>query len=309
MEIQKSDIVVVGHFSIDSIKLPNWNNPIVALGGATTYVSIISRRLDKTVSVISKIGMDFPEAYLWLLDEEGVDLSGVKKLKKERTTRFEIKYDKNLENRVLKLRYKTPSLKVNDLPDNFESRVIHLAPIADEISYEVIKKLRKNTKVLSLDPQGLLRKFSKDGLVRLHSNFNKEILSLIDIFKSSSAEIKRLTGKSNLKLAIETVHNFGVEIIMVTQGFRGAILSITGDKYSIPVCNSKNVVDPTGAGDCFIGGFLTEFIDQKDILWCTCVGSAAASVVIEKIGPPFFGEREEVYQRAYAIYEKETKRL
>ena len=104
MEIQKSDIVVVGHFSIDSIKLPNWNNPIVALGGAATYVSIISRRLDKTVSVISKIGMDFPEAYLWLLDEEGVDLSGVKKLKKERTTRFEIKYDKNLENRVLKLR-------------------------------------------------------------------------------------------------------------------------------------------------------------------------------------------------------------
>ena len=309
MEILKSDIVVVGHFSIDSIKLPNWSTPFLTIGGAVTYVSIISRRLGKTVSIISKIGADFPKAYLWLLDKEGVNLSNIIKSKNEKTTSFELDYDKNLKKRILKLRYKTSSLQVNDLPSNFEAKVIHLAPIVDEISYKEIVKLRKNTKVLSLDPQGLLRNFSDNGVIRLNSNFDKEILKLIDIFKSTSEEIKSLTNQSNLKLAIKKVHNFGVKIIIVTQGSKGSILSIDGDRYLVPAYQSKGVVDPTGAGDCFIGGFLSEFIDKKDTLWCACVGSAAASIIIEKRGPISFGEREEIYQRAYAIYEKETKRL
>jgi sugar/nucleoside kinase (ribokinase family) len=309
MEILKSDMVVVGHFSIDSIKLPKWNTPFVTLGGAVTYVSMISRKLGKTVSIISKIGMDFPKAYLWLLDKKGVDLSNIVKLKNEKTTSFELEYDNNFEKRILKLRYKTSSLQINDLPSNFEAKVIHLAPIADEISYQEIVKLRKNTKVLSLDPQGLLRNFSDNGSVRLESNFDNKILNLIDIFKSTSEEIKKLTNQSNLKLAIETVHNFGVKIIIVTQGSKGSTLSIGENQYSVPTYHSKCVVDPTGAGDCFIGGFLTEFIDQKDTLWCACVGSAAASIIIEKMGPISFGKREEIYQRAYAIYEKETKRL
>jgi len=309
MEILKSDIVVVGHFSIDSIKLPKWNSPFVTLGGAVTYVSMISRKLGKTVSIISKIGMDFPKAYLWLLDKEGVDLSNIIKLKNEKTTSFELEYDKNFEKRILNLRYKTSSLQVNDLPSNFEAKVIHLAPIADEISYQEIVKLRKNTKVLSLDPQGLLRNFSDNGIVKLESNFDNKILDLIDIFKSTSEEIKKVTNQSNLKLAIETVHNFGVKIIIVTQGSKGSTLSIGETQYSVPAYHSKCVVDPTGAGDCFIGGFLTEFIDQKDTFWCACVGAAAASIIIEKMGPISFGEREEIYHRAYAIYEKETKRL
>ena len=143
----------------------------------------------------------------------------------------------------------------------------------------------------------------------MESNFDNKILNLIDIFKSTSEEIKELTNQSNLELAIETVHNFGVKIIIVTQGSKGSTLSVGGNQYSIPACHSKGVVDPTGAGDCFIGGFLTEFIDQKDTFWCACVGSAAASIIIEKMGPISFGKREEIYQRAYAIYEKETKRL
>ena len=70
---------------------------------------------------------------------------------------------------------------------------------------------------------------------------------------------------------------------------------------------ASSCVDPTGAGDVFIGAFLTEYISQKDSLWCACVGSAAASLVVEGVGPTFFGEKEEVYRRASLIYEKEIK--
>jgi sugar/nucleoside kinase (ribokinase family) len=85
------------------------------------------------------------------------------------------------------------------------------------------------------------------------------------------------------------------------------VLSIGGTRYNIPQCKSAAVVDPTGAGDVFMSGFLTEYIRQKDSLWCACVGSAAASLVVEGIGPTFFGEREEIYRRATSIYEKGIK--
>jgi len=85
------------------------------------------------------------------------------------------------------------------------------------------------------------------------------------------------------------------------------VLSVEKTLYNIPPCNSRIVVDPTGAGDVFIGGFLNEYIRQKDSLWCACVGSAAASLVVEGIGPTFFGEKEEIYQRASSIYEKGIK--
>jgi sugar/nucleoside kinase (ribokinase family) len=85
------------------------------------------------------------------------------------------------------------------------------------------------------------------------------------------------------------------------------VLSVEKTLYSIPACNSVAVVDPTGAGDVFMGGFLTEYLHQKDSLWCACVGSAAASLVVEGIGPTFFGEKEEIYRRANSIYENRIK--
>ena len=57
----------------------------------------------------------------------------------------------------------------------------------------------------------------------------------------------------------------------------------------------------------FIGGFLTEYLRQKESTWCACVGSAAASVVVEGLGPTYFGTKEEIYRRAKILYEKELK--
>ena len=70
---------------------------------------------------------------------------------------------------------------------------------------------------------------------------------------------------------------------------------------------SQVLVDPTGAGDVFIGGFLTEYLRQKESIWCACVGSAAASVVVEGLGPTYFGTKDEIYPRAKVLYEKELK--
>lgn len=306
---KKFDISVVGHFSIDSIILPNRSTPVQSLGGAVTYVSIISTRLNQKTSIISKIGDDFPAKYLHLLSSEGIDLSLIKKEKKEKTNNFEIKYTEDLTKRSLKLRKRTSSIELNDIPINFNSKIIHLAPIADEISYDVTEELRKYTDYLSLDPQGLLRKVTKNGIVKRNSKPKIEILDLVDLFKSSYNEIRKITGKSNLKQAIDIIHDKGIDIVIVTLGSKGAILSDCGIKHFIPAYKSEAIVDPTGAGDCFIGGFLAEFLQKKERLWCAYVGSAAASLAIEKIGSNFLGKKEEIYQRAYSIYENERKSI
>ena len=76
-----------------------------------------------------------------------------------------------------------------------------------------------------------------------------------------------------------------------------------------PPGKPRAIQDPTGAGDAFIGAFLAEYIQGKDPIWCSCVGCAASSFVIEGVGPTMFGEKKETYMRATEIYEKELKRL
>jgi sugar/nucleoside kinase (ribokinase family) len=305
--IQNSDVIAVGHFAIDAIKLPSRASSFVILGGAVTYISLVTRRLDETVSVISKVGGDFPEAYLWWLREEGINLSGVIKLTNEQTTRFSLRYTKDLSNRTLRLKSKAPPLTPDDLPSSLQAKAVHIVPIAGEISYEVIEKLKGCTEVLSLDPQGLVRSFDKTGKATPHARVDKRVFSLINICKFSLEEIQVITDHSDIKSAIKAIHDFGVETLIVTLGAKGAVLSVENTLYNIPAFCPRVYVDPTGAGDVFIGGFLAEYIRKRDSLWCACAGSAAASLVVEGIGPMYFGEKGEIYERAHFIYEKEIK--
>jgi sugar/nucleoside kinase (ribokinase family) len=82
---------------------------------------------------------------------------------------------------------------------------------------------------------------------------------------------------------------------------REARLLFDNTFYSIPSCKPKILKDYTGAGDTFIGAFLAEYVNGKNPVWCACVGSAAASVKIESVGPTLLGGKEEIYRRAEAI--------
>jgi sugar/nucleoside kinase (ribokinase family) len=298
---------VVGHFSVDSIVLPSRPHAFMMLGGSVTYVSLVTKRLEANASVISKVGGDFPEAYLWWLREEGVDLAGVVKREAEQTTRFDLEYNSDLTERQLRLKAKTSPITLEELPNLVHAKALHIAPIVDEISYELAEHLRKHADTLSFDPQGMLRAFDEDGNVHCCAPIDRRILGLVNVYKSSLDEVSALTGETDIKGALKAIHSFGVENVIITLGARGSVLSVAGSTYNIPVCEGKPVVDPTGAGDVFIGGFLTEYTRAKDSLWCACVGSAAASLVVEGLGPTSIGRKEEIYSRAEAVYEKGIK--
>jgi len=307
MEPSISDVSVVGHFSVDSILLPSRPHAFMMLGGSVTYVSLVTKRLEGNASIISKVGGDFPEAYLWWLREEGIDLTGVVKRETEQTTRFELEYSSDLAERKLRLKGKASPITIDDLPKVGHAKALHIAPIDGEISYDVAEHLKKYADILSFDPQGMLRAFDEEGNVHCCAPIDRRLLSLVNVYKSSLEETTALTGQTDIKPALKAIHDFGVETIIITLGAKGAVLSVAETIYNVPACPGNPVVDPTGAGDVFIGAFLTEYTRAKDSFWCACVGSAAASLVVEGLGPTSIGQKEEIYRRAECIYEKGIK--
>ena len=209
--------------------------------------------------------------------------------------------------RKLELKERALPIYPEDVPTTLQTRAIHIAPITNELGLEVVEKLRTLTSTLSLDPQGFLREFDEQGSVHPKKWDAENLLDKVDIYKSSFDEIKVATGTSDLPSAIRRVHDYGVKIIIVTRGARGATLSFEGEIQDIPPCRTSINRDPTGAGDVFIGAFLAEYVKGKDLEWCACVGCAASSFVAEGIGPAVFGEKEKTYLRARQIYGKELK--
>jgi sugar/nucleoside kinase (ribokinase family) len=301
------DIITVGHISIDSIILPTRQKPFTILGGSPTYVSLAAQRLDAKTAIISKIGNDFPEAYKWWLQQEGIDLTSIIKAENATTTSYELEYDADLTNRKLRLKALAPPIQPEDIPENTRARIIHIAPIAHELTSETAEKLRKSADILSLDPQGLLRHFDTNGNVTPETLADKRMLELIDIYKSSQPEIEATTREQDLTKAIETIHNYGAKIVIITQGDRGATISVENTIHEVPAYKPEKLVDPTGAGDAFIGGFLAEYVKGEECAWCSHVGSAVASLVVEGMGPTHFGDRQEIYRRAHVLQEKEIK--
>ncbi len=297
------DLAVVGHFSIDSLKLPSNLQPVSVMGGPVAYISLIVRRLGNSVAIFSKVGSDFPDDYLMQLSKEGVDISGILKTE-EPTTSFELIYNTNLSSRALRLKRQGSAINIADLPCRFYAKAIHIAPIDCEINYEVVKHLRNWGGVLSIDPQGMTRRFNATGDVTYGVEMDKRLLGLVDIYKSAFDEITVLTGYSELSEAVAAVHKLGPKIVIVTMGSHGSVLSSQGKIYKIPAYSSEKAIDPTGAGDVFIGAFLAEFVHRDDLLWCTCVGSAAASLIVEGIGTALSGNKNQIYSRAEVIYKK-----
>jgi sugar/nucleoside kinase (ribokinase family) len=205
---------------------------------------------------------------------------------------------------VLRLTQLGSPITPSDFQCPVRSKVLHIAPIAAEIGFDLVKTLSTWSDWLSIDPQGMTRRFDKNGYVAAESQLDKNLLPLVRVFKSSVEEIELLTGHDDLTSAIKAIHDYGPEIVIVTEGAKGSVLSNQDTMIHVPACQSRRVVDPTGAGDVYIGAFLAECTRNKEPLWCACVGSAAASLVVEDVGSRFFGEKAEIYSRAKVIYEE-----
>ncbi len=95
----------------------------------------------------------------------------------------------------------------------------------------------------------------------------------------------------------------GVKIAIETRGEEGSLVLAGGTRLVVPAYPTE-AVDPTGAGDAYLAGFFAEYASQKDPGWCSSVGSAAASAVVETVGPSVRITKDELMERAESVHNR-----
>jgi sugar/nucleoside kinase (ribokinase family) len=292
------DLLVVGHLTLDTIIAKNGSSKS-SLGGSPAYASLAAKRLGANVTIISKVGADFPEDYFAWLGRVGIDLTGLRRVPTAPTTRFILRY-KN-ETRVLQLRARCEPILPEDLPRNLTSKGVHVGPVAGEISVGTVRELAKATSIISFDPQGFVRSFDASGFTSDRLHVDPRILRYVTVFKATESELKIAVDSDDAFVATSKVSRLGPQIVIVTKGMEGSIMILKEVRYFIPPGNPQSIVDLTGAGDVFIGGFMAEYVRGEDPMWCAAVGSAAASFKVEGVGPLSLGTKNDVFKRARQI--------
>ncbi len=296
MEVQ---LTVLGNLTIDEIV--NKTTVHVAPGGPAYYVSRAAAYLGAKVRLVSNIGKDYPAAMLTPLSHGGVDLRNVKR-DSGSTTRFKISYIKGTRQLWLLKRGRQLSMaKTMGRPD-----AIHIGPVFGETKAQDFRTLRANSNFLSLDIQGMLRESGENGRVRLVERNLRPLLGLCDLVKASEEEARLITHQYDSISAVQHVQRIASGFVLLTRGRRGMVLGVPPDSaYVVPSYPEKHVMDPTGAGDTMVAGWLHTYISTKDPLWAASVGAAFASLSVREYSPRKFRvSRKELFKRSAFVHRR-----
>ncbi len=130
------------------------------------------------------------------------------------------------------------------------------------------------------------------------------VLKQCDLVKASAEESQVLTSREDPAAAAFKIMEKGPKAVIITVGRKGSILGLKGRGiFLIPSYPEKNVVDPTGAGDVLMGGYLSTLLSTRDPVWAASVGSAFASMIVRNRGLAKFGlSRVELFRRSAKTY-------
>ncbi len=284
------DTIVVGHISIDVNVLP-WGVIENALGGAPTYAGFALAALRKKAGIISKIGVDFPELFPPIFSKFGLDTEGISVIGEHSTT-FENVYDE-AGNREQKCKYIAAKISPDDIPKAYQdARSFYVSPIADEISADVLKSIKKETNTVMLDPQGLFRRIDERGKVEVRSRDDfRDFLTHVDILKIGKEESRVFEGSPReiLKGLVE----WGPKVAILTQGEKGCTV-LSEEGFNEVKSLKVDARDLTGAGDVFGAAFLARYLDTHDAVESAKFASAAAGLKIKYKGPTGFPSEKEI---------------
>lgn len=242
-----SSVLVVGSTALDSIKTPAAENPRL-LGGSASHASVAASFF-APVRLVGIVGEDFPRKYVQLYRRHGIDLAGLQ-IKPGKTFHWAGEYEVNMNNRrTLATELGVFETFSPDLPSDWRSTpFVLLANIGPDLQHHVLDQMRRPRFVVA-DTMDLWINIAKPSLLRL--------LKRVDLFVLNDSEAKALVGEDNVFLALKKLHQLGPRHLIVKLGSHGSILSSPGGKrFLCPAYPLTKVVDPTGAGDSFVGGLM-----------------------------------------------------
>ncbi|HEY2200857.1 MAG TPA: PfkB family carbohydrate kinase [Solirubrobacteraceae bacterium] len=243
-------ITVVGSIAYDAVKTPFGERERM-LGGAAVRFALAASFFEQ-VRVVGPVGDDFGETELQVLRQRDVDVSDIERIAGGKTFfwRGEYGWDLNsretLDTQLGVFEGFQPKLSAASR----SSDVLFLANIQPDLQREVRSQL-PSARFVALDSMNLWIEIARDSLV--------EAIKSVDCLILNDAELRQLTGKPSLLSAAREVFSWspsGPGIIVAKQGEYGAALITTEHFFSLPAFPLESVVDPTGAGDTFAGGFV-----------------------------------------------------
>lgn len=271
-----SRVLVVGSVAFDTVRTPFGSGDEV-LGGSATYFSMAASFFT-TVHLVAAVGEDFKDADAAPLRARGVDLGGLARIP-GRTFRWEGEYGYDLNTaRTLRTELGVFATFRPQVPEALrDCEFVFLANIDPEIQTEVLGQMRK-PRFVACDTMNYWIEGKPEALRRT--------LSGVDALLINDAEARELAGEPNLVRAAAAIRGMGPRIVVVKRGEYGAVMFAEGSVFSVPAYPLENVLDPTGAGDSFAGGFMGHLsrdgrLNAESFRQAVVLGSVMASLNVE----------------------------
>lgn len=275
-------LVAVGTVAFDAIETP-FGKADKTVGGAATYITLAASYFNHSCGLISVVGDDFPQDMLRTMEERGIDQSGLQIKKGEKSFFWSGKYHYDMNTR---------DTLVTDLnvlagfdpvvPATFQScDYLMLGNLAPSVQMSVINQIPERPKLVVMDTMNFWMDIAWDELM--------EVIAKVDVLTINDEEARQLSKEYSLVKAARKIMTMGPRYLIVKKGEHGALLFHENKVFFAPALPLEDVVDPTGAGDTFAGGFIgylaqTDNISFENMKRAIIVGSAMASFTCEKFG-------------------------
>ena len=271
-------LVVVGSIGLDTIETVRDKRADV-LGGSASYATAAAAYFAKT-GLVGIVGTDFPDHNHKLFNRLKIDIDGLQVVE-GRTFRWHGVYEENMDNR------RTISTELNvfehfnpRLPAHFtRAPNLFLGNIAPSLQLSVLDQVHKPRFVM-VDTMDLWINIAREDLLR--------VIRRVNLLTLNESEARLLTDVNNLMEAAEKLLKLGPQYVLIKKGASGNMLfSRKGKKTLVPAYPVRDVVDTTGAGDTFAGGFIgylssLKRITDAEIHRAQMFGSVMASFNVEK---------------------------
>src|SRR2546430_3886071 len=240
-------LVVIGSIAFDAVTTPFGSRERM-LGGSAVHFSLAASFF-ADVRVVGPVGDDFGDAEYAVLTARGVDTQDIERVPGGRTFFWRGHYDYDLNTAH------TDETQLNVFGDfepklseaSRESEVLFLAHIQPDLQRGVREQCA-NARFVPMDSMNLWIETARDPLRRTIAD--------VDALLLNDAELRMLTEQPNLLRAARTVMEWGPQLVGAKQGEYGAALFTRAGVFALPAFPLEEVLDPTGAGDSFAGGFV-----------------------------------------------------
>ncbi|MEE8537450.1 MAG: PfkB family carbohydrate kinase [Acidobacteriota bacterium] len=270
------NILVVGSVAYDTVKTP-FGQAEDVLGGSASYFSVAASFFT-SVRLVAAVGEDFRAEDRAVLERRKIDLSGLC-TEKGKTFRWSGKYGYNLnEAHTLVTALNVFEHFQPRLPDSYrDSELVFLANIDPDLQRQVLEQV-KDPKLVALDTMNFWIDSKLDSLRRT--------LSKINLLMINDGEARQLSGEVNLVRAAQKIFEWGPSTLVVKRGEYGVLMFTREATFAAPAYPLESVLDPTGAGDSFAGGFMGYLANsgnfgESSIRQAIIMGSVMASFNVE----------------------------